>query len=176
MNFVRLVHVLSSISPYENGLIKQFKHKDQCTICNASPTYFRKFIFLLIYLFIFWWKTYLNLHLKWAMTFRSPHLFCFFFLFWIYLFLFFFLKKKMWSNFISTQQSLLLVPLQSLSWMFTLPPHEGLAPSFKSLIHFYLSFSNGPCPSSKSLVNWFKKISCFNPHWALGEPTHVFGF
>ena len=36
----------------------------------------------------------MNLHLKWAMTFRSPHLFCFFFLFWIYLFLFFFLKKK----------------------------------------------------------------------------------
>ena len=30
-------------------------------------------------------------------------------------------------------------------------------------------------PSLKSLVNWFKKISSFNPHWALGEPTHVFG-
>ena len=65
MNSVRLVHILCSIWPYENGLIKQFKHKDQCHICNASPTYFGKFLFL--------WKTCFNLYLKWDMTFRSPH-------------------------------------------------------------------------------------------------------
>ena len=65
MNSVRLVHILCSIWPYENGLIKQFKHKDQCHICNASPIYFGKFLFL--------WKTCFNLYLKWDMTFRSPH-------------------------------------------------------------------------------------------------------
>ena len=65
MNSVRLVHILCSIWPYENGLIKQFKHKNQCHICNASPTYFGKFLFL--------WKTCFKLYLKWDMTFRSPH-------------------------------------------------------------------------------------------------------
>ena len=39
-NFARLVHILCSIRPYENGLIKQFKHKDQCPIYNESPSYF----------------------------------------------------------------------------------------------------------------------------------------
>ena len=86
----------------------------------------------------FLWKTCLNLYLKWAMTFRSPHpFFLSFFVFWI--FFFFGRKKKKWPSFISTHQNPLLVPLQSLSWMFTLSPHEGLGPSFKSLIHF-LSF------------------------------------
>ena len=37
-NFARLVHILCSIWPYENGLIKEFKHKNQCPIYNASPT------------------------------------------------------------------------------------------------------------------------------------------
>ena len=74
MNFVRFVHILYSIRPYENGLIKEFKHKNQCPIYKVSPTYFGKILFS--------WKTYLNLYLKWAMTFRSPHLFSssFFFL------------------------------------------------------------------------------------------------
>ena len=45
MNFARLVHILCSIRPYEKGLIKQFKHKDQCPIYNASQTYFGKFLF-----------------------------------------------------------------------------------------------------------------------------------
>ena len=94
MNSVRLVHILCSIWPYENGLIKQFKHKDQCHICNASPTYFGKFLFL--------WKTCFNLYLKWDMTFRSPHpLFAFSFSFG------FFYEKKKWPNFISTHQRLL---------------------------------------------------------------------
>ena len=149
MNFVRLVHILCSIWPYENGLIKQFKHKDQCPICNASPMYFG-----IYFLFFILWKTYLNLYLKWAMIFRSPHLFFFPFLF----LLDFFLKR--WSNFVLTHQSLLLVPLQSLSWMFTLSAHEGLAVSFKSFFvsfqmglalsskvqTFFFFFPNGPCP------------------------------
>ena len=118
MNFARLVHILCSIWPYENGLIKQFKHKDQCPIYNASPSCFGKFLFL--------WKTCLNLYSKWAMIFRSPHLF---FSFLLFIFYFFFEEKK-WPSFISTHQNLLLVPLQSPSWMFTLSP---------------LLFSNGPC-------------------------------
>ena len=93
--------------PYVNGLIKEFKHKDQCPIYNSIPSYFGNFIFS--------WKTYLNLYLKWTMTFKSPHLFSsflFFFHFWIF---FFFLKKKKWPSFISTHQSLLFVLLQSSS-------------------------------------------------------------
>ena len=72
--------------PYVNGLIKEFKHKDQCPIYNSIPSYFGKFIFS--------WKTYLNLYLKWTMTFKSPHFFSsflFFFHFWIF---FFFWRKK----------------------------------------------------------------------------------
>ena len=56
MNFARLVHILCSIWPYEIGLIKQFKRKDQCPIYNASPSCLGKFPFS--------WKTYLNLYLK----------------------------------------------------------------------------------------------------------------
>ena len=67
MNFARKVHILCSIRLYENGLIKELKHKNQCPIYNAIPSCFGKFIFSL--------KTYLNLYLKWATTFRSPHLF-----------------------------------------------------------------------------------------------------
>ena len=44
MNFARLVHILCSIFPYENGLTKEFKHKDQCPIYNASPSCFGKFL------------------------------------------------------------------------------------------------------------------------------------
>ena len=44
MNFARLVHILWSIFPYENGLTKEFKHKDQCPIYNASPSCFGKFL------------------------------------------------------------------------------------------------------------------------------------
>ena len=79
MNFVRLVHILYSIRPYENRLIKELKHKNQCPIYKASPTYFGKILFS--------WKTYLNLYLKWAMTFRSPHLFSLFFFFLDFFFL-----------------------------------------------------------------------------------------
>ena len=50
MNFVRLVHILCFIWPYENGLIKQFKHKDQCLICNASPTYFGIFFSFFVFM------------------------------------------------------------------------------------------------------------------------------
>ena len=99
MNFVRLVHILCSIWSYENGLIKQFKHKNQCPICNVSPSCFGYFPFL--------WKNYLNLYLKWHL---QVHIFlCFFFFFWI--FFFFKKKKKGGPNFISTHQSLLLVLL-----------------------------------------------------------------
>ena len=135
MNFARLVHILYSIRPYEKGFIKQFKHKDQCPIYNASPIYFGKFLFS--------WKPYFNLYLKWAMALRSPHLFFLDFLYFIFLYFFW---KKMWPNFISKHQSLLFVLLQSSSWMFTLLPREGLTPSLKSLVHLNLSFSNGPCP------------------------------
>ena len=75
MNFARLVQILCSIRLYKNGLINKFKHKNLCPIYNASPSCFEKFLFL--------WKTCLNLYLKWAMTFRSPHLF---FLLFIYFF------------------------------------------------------------------------------------------
>ena len=154
MNFVRLVHILCSIWPYENGLIKQFKHKDQCPICNASPMYFG-----IYFLFFILWKTYLNLYLKWAMIFRSPHLF------FPFLFLLdFFLKR--WSNFVSTHQSLLLVPLQSLSWMFTLSAHEGLALSFKS---FFVSFQMGLALSSKVQTYFF----FLNSQWALSLVQRV---
>ena len=47
--------------------------------------------------FLFSCKIYLNLYLKWAMTFRSPHFFFSFFLL-----RFFFFKKKKWPSFIST--------------------------------------------------------------------------
>ena len=137
MNFARLVHILCSIWPYENGLINEFKQKNICPIYNASPSCIGKFLFL--------WKTGLNLYLKWAMTFRSPPFLFFSFLFFFYFYFFVFREKK-WPSFILTHQNILLVPLQRWSWMFTLSPHKGLAPIFKSLIHFYLSFSNGPCP------------------------------
>ena len=51
MNFARLVHILCSIRPYKNGLIKEFKYKNQCPIYNASPTYFWKISFLMKNLF-----------------------------------------------------------------------------------------------------------------------------
>ena len=95
MNFARLVHILCSIWPYENGLIKQFKHKDQCPIYNASPSCFGKFLFL--------WKTCLNLYSKWAMIFRSPHLF-FSFLLFIFYFLFFW-RKKVTKLYLNTSKS-----------------------------------------------------------------------
>ena len=132
MNFARLVHILCSFRPYKNDLIKEFKYKNQCPIYNASLSCFGKFLFLL--------KTCLNMYLKWAMTFRSPHLFFSFFFF-----LDFFWKKK-WPSFISIHQSILFIPLQSPSWIFTLSPYECLPLVSKNLIHFYLSFSNGPCP------------------------------
>ena len=85
MNFARLLHILCSIWPYEHGRIKKFKCKDQCPIYNASPSCLGKFLFS--------WKTYLNLYLKCAMTFRSPDLF--------FLFFFFFLREreKKWPSF-----------------------------------------------------------------------------
>ena len=81
MNFARLVHILCSIWPYENGLINEFKQKNVCPIYNASPSYIGKFLFL--------WKTGLNLYLKWAMTFRSPP-FLFFSFYFFFIFYFFF--------------------------------------------------------------------------------------
>ena len=51
-------------------------------------------------------------------------------------------------------------------WIFTLSPHEGLAPSSK--VQAILLYSQMGFPlSSKGFDNWFKKISSFNPHWAL---------
>ena len=127
INFARLVHILYSVRPYENDLVKEFKHKNQCPIYNASPTYFGKFLFS--------WKSYLNLYLKWAMTFRSPHLFSFFFFF----------EKKMTKFYLNTSKSFICPITKPILNVHSLPSW-GLAPSFKSLIHFYLSFSNGPCP------------------------------
>ena len=145
MNYARLVHILCSIWPYENGLIKKFKHKDQCSIYNASPSCFEKFLFL--------WKTCLNLYLKWVMTFRSPHhffsfLFLFFFLFW----------RKKWPSFISTHQNILLVPLQIPSWMFTLYPDEGLAPSFKMFDPFLSFILKWALPLVLTYVNHVRNI------------------
>ena len=68
----------------KNGFIKQFKHNEQCPIYNVSPSCFGKFLLS--------WKTYLNLYLKWAMTFRSPHLF-FFLLDFLFIYFYFFWKK-----------------------------------------------------------------------------------
>ena len=137
MNFVRLVHILYSIRPYENRLIKELKHKNQCPIYKASPTYFGKILFS--------WKTYLNLYLKWAMTFRSPHLFSSSFFF---LEIFFF----KWPSFISTHQSLLFVPLQSPSWMFTLFLHEDLPLVSKVWSNFIFHSQMALAPSLSQLV------------------------
>ena len=82
------------------------------------------------------------------------HIFSFLF---FYLFIYFFFEEKKWPSFISTHQNLLLVPLQSHL-------ECSLSPLFYSQM--------GLASSLKSLVNWLKKISSFNPHWALGEPTH----
>ena len=146
MNFARLVHILCSIWPYENGLIKQFKHKDQCPIYNASPSCFGKFLFL--------WKTCLNLYSKWAMIFRSPHLFFSFLLFY---FIFFFLKKK-------SDQAL----SQHIKIFYLSHYKAHLECSLSPLFYSQMGLAS----SLKSLVNWLKKISSLNPHWALGEPTH----
>ena len=72
--------------PYENIFVKQSKHKDQHPIYDSSPSYFGNFLLSC--------KTYLNLYLKWAMTFRSPPLSFFGF--------FFFFEKKKWPSYIST--------------------------------------------------------------------------
>ena len=87
----------------------------------------------------------------------------------------FILREKPWPSFISTHQNLLLVPLEIPSWMFTLFPHEGLAPSFKILIHFCLSFSNGPYPYLKGLSQLVQKDFTFNPHRVLGIPKAWIG-
>ena len=108
MNFATLIHILFSIWPYENGLIKQFKHKDQCPIYNASPSCFGKILFL--------WKTCLNLYLNWAMTFRSPHLF--FFFFWI----FFKEKKKVAKLYLNTSKSLTCPITMLILNVVSLPP------------------------------------------------------
>ena len=101
MNFARLVHILCSIWPYENGLIKQFKHKDQCPIYNASPSCFGKFLFL--------WKTCLNLYSKWAMIFRSPHLF------------FLLEKKKVTKLYLNTSKSFTCPIIKSILNVHSLP-------------------------------------------------------
>ena len=89
MNFARLVHILCYIRPYENDLIKEFKWKSMSHL-KCKLNIFSNFLFSC--------KIYLNLYLKWAMTFRSPHFFFSFFL----LRFFFFFKKKKWPSFIST--------------------------------------------------------------------------
>ena len=133
MNYARLVHILCSIWPYENGLIKKFKHKDQCSIYNASPSCFEKFLFL--------WKTCLNLYLKWVMTFRSPHHF------FSFLFLFFFFFEEKSDQVLSQHIKIFYLSHYKSHLECSLStPMRALPLVSKCLIHFYLSFSNGPCP------------------------------
>ena len=124
--------------------------------------------------FLFSWKPYLNLYLKWDMTFRSPHIF-FSFLFFFY---FLWREKKKKSDQVLSQHIK----------VFYLSHYKAhLECSLSSLVRalslvskvwsiFIFHSQMGLAPSSKSLVNWFKKISSFNPHWAFGELTHVFRF
>ena len=158
MNFARLVHILCSIRLYENGLTNKFKHKNLCPIYYASPSCFGKFLFL--------WKTCLNLYLKWAMTIRSPH-FSFFLNF-------FFREKKVTKFYHNTSKSFTCPITNPILNVHSLPSW-GFAPSFKSLIHFYLSFSNGPYPYLKGLSQLVQKDFTFNPHRVLGIPKAWIG-
>ena len=125
MNFARLVHNLCSIRLYENGLIKELKHKNQCPIYNASPIYFEIFSWKPIWTCI--WNE--SWHLE-------VHIFSFFG---------FFKVKKVTKFYLNTSKSFTCPITNPILNVHSLPSW-GFAPSFKSLIHFYLSFSNGPCP------------------------------
>ena len=124
--------------------------------------------------------------LVFKMTFTSPH----FSLLFLLLLDFFFLQKKKKKKgtklYLNTSKSftcpierslsplLRALPLISKPFFFFFP--NGPCPQFKGSGHFFYYSQMGFALSSKDLVSWFKKISSFNPHWAFGEPTHVFGF
>ena len=60
--------------------------------------------------------------------------------------------------------------------MFTLSLHEGLLLVSKVWSTFIFHSQMGLAPSSKVLVDWFKKISSFNPHWLLVSLPMSLGF
>ena len=95
-------------------------------------------------------------------------LFSFSFGFFLFLFYFFVEKKGDQIFYLSHYKAYIESSLSPL--MRALP----LVSKIWSIFIFHSQM--GLAPSSKSLVNWFKKISSFNPHWALCKPTHVFGF
>ena len=109
------------------------------------------------------------------MTFRSPYLFCFFlFLLDFFIsFLFF-----CWKFFVEKKgdQIFYLSHYKAYNESSLSPLMRALPLVSKIWSIFIFHSQMGLAPSSKSLVNWFKKISSFNPHWALCKPTHVFGF
>ena len=82
------------------------------------------------------------------------HIFSFLF---FYLLFFFFLKKK-------RDQAL----SQHIKIFYLSHYKAHLECSLSPLFYSQMGLAS----SLKSLVNWLKKISSFNPHWALGEPTH----
>ena len=81
------------------------------------------------------------------------------FLFFLFNFFYYFGKKKKVTKFYPNPSKPFICPKQNPSWMFTLFPPEGLAPSFKSSIHFHFHSQMGIALSSKGSVNYFKKIS-----------------
>ena len=116
----------------------------------------------------------MNLYLKWAMTFRSPHPF-FSFLFFFFFLIFFIIleKKKRWPSFIPTHQNLLFVPnkthLECL--LSSLQKALPLVSKVRSIFIFILKWA---LPLVEGLGQLVQKDFTFNPHWALGEPTHAF--
>ena len=119
------------------------------TKINASFVMQAQHILDFFFLFLFLWKTYLNLYLKWAMTFRSSHLFCFFFFFWIYLFIFF--EKRMIKFYLNTSKSFTFPIEYSLSLLMRALPLVSKPFFFKWAL---------------PLVQRFKPF-CFILKWAL---------